>query len=149
MFKTPWEELKNEYYDLSKIVFDFVMEQDVYALPQGRYELPDGCYVNLDEYDTRENCNFEAHRKYVDVHFMMEGEEEIFYAPASSGRETKPYDEEKDVAFYVCDDATYDKVELLSGQVVVLFPDDLHAPCNGKKRHNRKLVFKIPISIVK
>ena len=42
-------------------------KNDVSTITTGRYELTDGCYVNVDEYETRENNSFEAHRTYVDV----------------------------------------------------------------------------------
>ena len=42
-------------------------KNDVNTITTGRYELTDGCYVNVDEYETRENNSFEAHRTYVDV----------------------------------------------------------------------------------
>ena len=146
MIKAKWKEL--EQYDsfLGAIVSSFMREKDINAISIGRYELTDGCYVNVDEYDTRENYNFEVHRKYIDVHLMVDGEEDIFYAPLSHGSESIAYDEEKDVAFYTCDNGPHSKVGLASGEAVVLFPGEIHAPCNWNgKQHNRKLIFKIPI----
>ncbi len=146
MIKAKWQELHEYDCFLGTVVSSFMQEQDINTIPTGRYDLEDGCYVNVDEYDTRENYNFEVHQKYIDVHLMVDGEEEIFFAPLSHGSESIAYDEEKDVAFYKCDNDSYCKIRLVSGEVVVLFPEEIHAPCNfERKRHNRKLVFKVPV----
>lgn len=148
MIIAKWQELDKYDCFLATMVSNFLQEQDVNTIPIGRYDLEDGCYVNVDEYDTRENYNFEVHRKYIDVHLMVDGEEEIFYAPLSHGSENVAYDEEKDVAFYICDNGPHSKIGLVSGEAVVLFPEEIHAPCNfERKRHNRKLVFKIPVEL--
>lgn len=147
MLKYKWEELKDYDNYLGTIVSDFMTRNNVKEIPTGRCDLQEESFVNIDEYDTRDNYNFEAHRKYVDVQLMIDGEEEIFYAPLSCGTVSIPYDEEKDVAFYTCDKKDFFRVELKSGDAVILFPEDIHAPCNfEEKRHNRKLIFKIPLS---
>ena len=147
MLKFKWEELKNYDNYLGTIVSDFMTENDVKAIPTGRHDLEDECFVNVDEYDTRDNYNFEVHRKYVDVQLMVDGEEEIFYAPLSCGTVSVPYDAEKDVEFHTCGKDDFSRVELKSGDAVILFPEDIHAPCNhAEKRHNRKLIFKIPFT---
>lgn len=42
-------------------------KNDVSTITTGRYELTNGCYVNVDEYETTENNNFEENCTYVDV----------------------------------------------------------------------------------
>lgn len=147
MLKFKWEELKNYDNYLGTIVSDFMTGNDVKTIPTGRHNLEGECYVGVDEYDTRDNYNFEVHRKYVDVQLMVDGEEEIFYAPLSCGTVSVPYDAEKDVEFHTCGKDDFLRVELKSGDAVILFPEDIHAPCNhAEKRHNRKLIFKIPFT---
>lgn len=148
MFLTEWKALK-EYNSLMwNVISAFMEANDVKHMLPGRYELDNGCYVNVDDCETRENHNFEVHRAYVDVQLMVDGEEEIFVTPIEKGIETETYDVEKDAAFYACEDEDYDKVPLTSGMAMVLYPEDLHAPCNwAEKRTNRKLVFKIPVEL--
>lgn len=149
MFSAKWQELKKYDPFIGTVVSDFMNKNDVRTIATGRYDLRDGCYVNVDEYDTRENHTFEAHRDYIDVQLMVDGEEEILYAPLSHGTEVIPYDSQKDIVFYTCDKGSYESVKLQSEMAVVLLPRDMHAPCNLiPKRHNRKLVFKIPQSLV-
>lgn len=148
MILTAWEFLKEYDPFIGSVVSTFMNENDVQTIATGRYDLDDECYVNVDEYETRENYAFEAHRDYVDVQLMVDGEEMIFVESLTNGIENVPYSKEKDIAFYSCDKVSFGYVNLLSGNAVVLFPWDMHAPCNAKEqRNNRKLVFKIPVEL--
>ena len=148
MILVKWELLKEYDSTIGTIVSDFMNKNDVNTIAIGRYELTDGCYVNVDEYETRENNSFEAHRAYVDVQLMVDGEEDIICAPLPHGTETIPYNSDKDVAFYNCDNGPCCTVKLKPQMAVVLMPWDMHAPCNFvEKRQNRKLVFKIPVEL--
>lgn len=134
---------------VSKVVSDFMASRDMTIVATGRYDLEHGCYVNVDYYETRENRHYEAHRKYVDVQVMVDGEEEVFCAPLPHGTAVTEYNEETDAWFFDCDRGPFCTVTLTAGMAVVLEPWDLHAPCNwAEKRQNRKLVFKIPVELV-
>ena len=147
MLKFKWEELKDYDNYLGTVVSNFMTGNDAKTIPTGRHDLEDGCFVNVNEYETRENYDFEVHRVYVDVQLMVDGEEEIFYAPLSCGTVNIPYDSETDVEFLTCDKDSFSRVGLKTGDAVLLFPEDIHAPCNNtEKRQNRKLIFKIPLS---
>ncbi len=149
MFVTNWENLGAYNAFIGKVVSKFMREQDVRELPAGRYNLEDGCYVNVSEYDTKENKKFEVHRAYIDVQLLLDGEEEIWCARLGKGKEITPYNPVKDAAFFTVESG-YESILLLPDQAMVLTPDDLHAPCNlDEVRRNRKLIFKIPVSAVK
>ena len=149
MFLTEWKLLKEYNTFMWSVVSAFMEANDVENMLAGRYELEQDCYVNVDDCETRENHNFEAHRTYVDVQLMVSGEEEIFVVPIEKGMETVAYEVKKDAAFYTCNKEDYKTVPLTSGMALVLYPEDLHAPCNwAQKRTNRKLVFKIPIALL-
>lgn len=149
MILSTWKELKEYDSFIGNVVSKFMNENNVLKMATGRYDLDDGCYVNVDEYETRENFNFEAHRDYVDVQLMVAGEEIIYVEPLDNGIENVSYNKEKDIAFYSCDNVPLEYVKLLPGNAVVLFPWDMHAPCNAKEqRCNRKIVFKIPVGLV-
>ena len=149
MILTEWKTLKEYDSIIGGIVETFMIYNDVNSVSTGRYELDEGCYVNVDDYETRINHLFEAHQAYVDVQLMIDGEEEIYVAPISEGKESQAYNKERDVAFYVCEEGQHSVIRLAEGQAVVLYPSDLHAPCNFRQtRVNRKLVFKIPVELV-
>lgn len=144
-----WKELNSYDPLVYRVVSGFMESRDVRKIPTGRYDLADGCYVNVDCYETRENTRFEGHKKFVDVQLLVDGEEEIFCAPLSQGTVEIPYDEEKDCWFFTCEQAPFCTLRLTEGLAAVLEPCDLHAPCNSKeKRQNRKLVFKIPVTFL-
>lgn len=89
----------------------------------------------------------EAHRKYADVMYMVEGTETIYVKPTQALRTiTAEYDPEKDALLAELDrDVT--SVCLTAGQFVVLFPQDAHAPgCNDIQTAGvKKIIGKMKI----
>lgn len=118
--------------------------------PGGRIEL-DGnqLFMLLNSYETRavDGALSEAHRKYVDVMYMVEGEEIIYVKPtAQLSNVTKAYDPEGDCLLADTDgDAT--PVHLKAGSFVVLFPQDAHTPnCRvSEPMQVKKIVGKVCI----
>lgn len=99
--------------------------------PVGRVNIDgDDLFLLLNDYQTHapEEALFEAHQKYIDVMYMVEGEEIIYVKPTETlSAVTQPYDPEKDVLLAKLDcDAT--PVRLTAGSFIVLFPQDAHAP---------------------
>lgn len=70
------------------------------------------------------DCVFEAHRKYMDLHYIVEGSEVIATADPLSLRTTVPYSDEKDILFLEGEkDGQY---TLKPGQFMVCWPGDAH-----------------------
>ncbi len=128
---------------LGRAVWEFARDNDIAKLSVGKYPLAEGGYVVVSEYDARSNEKFEAHKKYIDVQMLVEGEEDILCAPLAAGEVTVPYNEEKDVTFYSCN-KQITTVHIGAFESVILMPEDLHAP-NNCKTHNKKVLFKIPV----
>jgi len=110
--------------------FEYLQTLDA-GCPNGRYELDgDRMYCLVQRYRTkpREQAAFEAHRKYVDVQFMLAGRETILWAPlAALTKVTQPYDSSRDIGFFApVTGATL--VQLGVQQFAILFPEDGHAP---------------------
>lgn len=109
----------------------------------------DGLYMNLAEYDTHEKAEgcMEAHRKYVDVMCMIEGEETIYVKPtALLNHITQAYDESKDALLAEIEEGCCE-IRLHPGEFVILFPEDAHAPgcrINGPS-HVKKIIGKVRI----
>ena len=112
----------------------------------GRYDLHDGIYYMVQEMQTRpeDEALFEAHRKYIDIQFLISGEESHGYAPLSTMKIRDPYDDEKDVAFY---NGTGSLFSLSPGSFAIYFPNDAHKPLlmRHKPMTIRKIVVKIPV----
>ncbi|MEK4509131.1 YhcH/YjgK/YiaL family protein [Paenibacillus sp. FSL K6-2524] len=92
----------------------------------------------------------ENHESYIDVQYLIEGEEIYGWSPLREGIEpTKPYDSEGDITFY---NPQNDEIllPLKPGMFVVFFPHDIHRPCMGTKSTKiKKVVIKIHISLFK
>ena len=69
--------------------------------------------------------SFEAHKKYIDIHYCISGSEGIGYADVSSLTPTTEYDEEND---YFLLSGEYQKVILREGDFCIVFPEDAHIP---------------------
>jgi len=119
---------------------------DFATVEPGRYELEQGCYCMVQDYETapREQKRFEAHRQYVDVQFIASGEERIGHALIDTLREVEVYDESKDVVWFVGEG---NFVTTCPGTFMILFPHDAHMPGVSVAQADavRKVVVKVPI----
>lgn len=119
------------YFEIStnlKAGFEYILKTDLTNLPVGRHEiLPNEVFALVSEYETKlpENCKPEAHRVYGDIQFMVAGKELIGYVPLNGQKESIPYSEEKDIAFF---EAETNQLVLSEGMFAVFFPQDIHRP---------------------
>ena len=104
----------------------------------------------LQRYETREpdSGKPEAHRRYVDVQYIVSGREEMGWCPMSPELKVcDPYDQEKDIVFF--DNLIpISGIELAAGDFAVLYPTDVHRPCGspeGGPQQVTKVVVKIAI----
>lgn len=136
-----------EYSSLSprlERAFRFLAETDFSSLPDGHIEL-DGkdVFADLSTYETRlVNDTPEAHRKYIDVQYLLHGKELVGVAPLSAMQEELSGDEARDIWFYR---GPTERLTLSGSRVLVLWPQDAHAPCVavGAPETVRKCVIKV------
>lgn len=108
----------------------------------------DKLFIIFADYETQNkvSAKAEAHRKYIDVMYMVEGEETIYVKPTSKLENiTMPFDESQD-ALLADIDADATAVVLKAGSFVVLFPQDAHAPaCDVDSSHCKvkKIIGKV------
>lgn len=90
----------------------------------------------------------EKHETYIDVHYLIEGEEMIGWSPAEGGEQpVQAYDEEGDYALYQPSDEEV-KLAMKPGMFAVFFPHDIHRPGMAEQPAAiRKLVVKIHINM--
>lgn len=114
----------------------------------GRYFLSDDIYYNIDEYFPKriEDGKYEAHRKYVDVQYLLEGEEYIYVRNREGMEISQKYSDENDVEFYFQTEAD-ERIIMKPGSVIVLYPTDAHMPAieTERKLRVKKVVFKVKI----
>ena len=116
----------------------------------GRVEVDgDNVFLLLNNYEThpKSESMAEAHRKYIDVMYMVEGAETIYVKNVDKLKNiTCEYTEENEAVLAdTDDDAT--AVRLEAGYFVVLFPQDAHSPaCNADgKRSVKKIIGKVRV----
>ena len=129
-----------------KLLFDFVKGKDFRKLPQGKIVV-DGENVfvmNNEMPGVAENEQpLEMHRKYIDVHILLEGKEKIGWKPLEEiSHYIKEYSESDDCA--LSDDKARFYVELHPGEFCIVYPEDPHAPAISDGLI-RKLIGKVKI----
>ena len=117
---------------------------DFSALEAGKYEV-DGkeLFFMLQSYQSKEqNDRPEAHKKYIDIQYLLEGEEQIGIGALSEMVEEVSANPEGDIWFYH-GPVTGFKME--KGNFAVFFPQDAHAPgiATGDPAPVRKVVVKV------
>jgi len=76
----------------------------------------------------REKCFFESHRQYIDVQFILEGEEIIEVANKDDLIINFDYNEDMDLLKYKTT-LNSSIIKLKKGDVAIFFPEDAHMPC--------------------
>ena len=113
----------------------------------GRYEIDgDRIYAMVQTYVTHpvEDVPWEAHRRYIDIQFMLSGRERIGCADVKAMRNPEAYSPDKDaqLAGSVADSAY---LPMTRGAFVILYPQDAHQPAcrDGEASEVIKIVVKV------
>ncbi|MBO7389207.1 MAG: YhcH/YjgK/YiaL family protein [Oscillospiraceae bacterium] len=127
---------------------EYIKKLDINKLGRGRFDVDDDFYYSVLEYDTSatEPQKLESHRKWIDIQWIAEGEEEIDSADTSGLELLEDYDESRDIMFWKPGDNMMRSV-LSKGSYVVLYPEHAHAPGINRKgpEHVVKIVGKVRI----
>lgn len=127
----------------------YLASQDLKSLAAGRYQDNETGWqvqvLDLQTASVQENYP-EAHRRHIDVQYLVAGSELIGVAsqPVSAAIH-QPYDENRDIIFYQhVPDETW--IRMVPGTFAVFFPQDIHRPncAPDLPAAIRKVVVKIP-----
>ena len=117
-------------------------------IENGVHELSPRVKALVSEYKTKEvnEYGFEAHKKFIDIQFLLKGSEKICCLPLDQLIETKPYSEENDAAFYTANTKPIE-MTLGDGYFAIFFPQDGHMPqlCVDVPADVKKVVVKVRI----
>ena len=148
MFADRIENLKLyiPYNEKIKVVCDYLAKTDIHALEVGKYDIGEGVRVVVNAFTpkTREAARWETHKKYIDLQYLIDGEEFIGVAPLSTMKKDVEARTEGDIYFYEGETV---KLPIGGGRFMVLFPEDAHAPCiaAGGSKPVHKVVIKIAV----
>lgn len=134
--------LNKPYWDAA---FRFMKEHNLDTLQKGKYPIDgENVFASVTEDPSKDldKTNWESHRKYIDLQYVVSGQEIIGLYPVAKATVTKPYDEKKDVANYTADGVLQLSVP---GTFFLFFPSDAHRPniTPGGNKLVKKLVIKI------
>lgn len=124
----------NTYKGLHKnidIAIDYVNNTDLLSLELGKHEISGkDVYVNRLSYQAKplENCSAENHDLYLDLQIVIKGKEGFGYCDITnpSLNITIPYNPEKDVTKYNCEDEII--YNMTDGCFALVYPEDIHKP---------------------
>ena len=129
--------------------FEILTDKTLSQKQDGKYAVDgENIYYTIQRYTTKplNEGKLEAHRKYIDIQFLLEGQEILGYAPLKGLTTAEEYNPQKDIAFFNTP-KEITKVILEPGLFCILFPDDAHLPCCqlAGPAEVRKVVIKVRI----
>jgi YhcH/YjgK/YiaL family protein len=129
--------------------FAFLRDNDLKKLELKRYDIDgDNLFVTVSEYTTKnpEDAKYEAHRKYVDIQYIVTGKELIGITPVTSkDKVLQEYDGTKDIEFLSVKKGIM--LQANPSKFFIFFPEDAHMPNlkDGANSPVRKAVVKVRI----
>ena len=138
------------YYGLSPEIenaLKYLQNNYLKVMEPGTYNIDDyKMYISVAEYETKSihEALWEAHRKYIDIQYVIQGSEKMGYTNIENIKATVEYDANKDILF---GEGTGDFVTVSEGEFIIFMPQDGHMPCInvGESKHIKKVVVKILI----
>ena len=109
-------------------------------------------FVLKQAYKTKErkDCFFESHKKYVDIQFMIKGDEYMDVSSLDNLKTISEYEEETDFIKYEgkCEDIS--SILVKENELAIFYPTDAHQPCVKVEKSQviYKAVIKIPLEAI-
>lgn len=112
--------------------FGFLDQPGLQELPDGKYEIAgERVYAIIERTAGRRvsDGRLEGHRKYLDIQFVVSGEESMGWRPRTGLATAVEYDAERDLEFF--DGEPESIVRVPPGSFAVFLPTDAHLPLIG------------------
>ena len=112
--------------------------------PAGRIDIDENAWINVNDVQKEqgEDFLFEDHKKYLDIHYVIKGEEQFAYSVIDSLDSEKEYNDADD---YELLKGEGEVISLKEGDFCIVYPQDAHAPFVGKSDVLKKAVAKVKI----
>ena len=141
----------NKYTTLNKhfaAAFEYLATTDFTSMEAGRTDLvPGELFAMVSEYQTKDEAGeqMEAHKKYIDIQYVVSGAEKMGVSLYKGQPVSQPYSDEKD--FHLFGDKPDYFIQLSAGDFVIFYPNDLHMPTLmiGEPATVKKVVMKISV----
>ena len=144
MILCPWNEIKKYASVLPGIEEAFEAISNLTSLEPKTYPLSNGNRFFVAVGTTREPDLAEAHRKYMDIQYIVKGQEVMGWAPLDTLTVAEEFSAEKDVGFY---SGHCEFIRIAEGNCYVVFPEDGHMPTRYLEESNEytKIVVKLKV----
>ncbi len=148
------EQINNEYFQLA---FNYLenIDNDFFQIKENeciKEMISDDIFVLKQAYHTknRSDCFFESHKKYIDVQFMLRGDEYMDVTDIQSLEAINEYDEKTDFIKYKGKEKNISKLLIKQNHLAIFYPSDAHQPCikTNKSELIYKAVIKIPLELI-
>jgi YhcH/YjgK/YiaL family protein len=129
--------------------FSFLKSTDLSKLPVKRAEIDgDNVYALVQDYLSKndEAANFEAHRKYADIQYVINGAEIMEITPLTMKKaEVTAYNASSDIEYMTVTQKT--SIKATPERFFMFFPSDSHRPGmkDGENSRIRKVVVKVKL----
>ena len=139
----------SRYYTLGSRIRQalvFLQETDFSAMQPGRYEVDgENIIAIVDEYHTKDAVTeqLESHKTYIDIQYLLEGEELIGHLLLQDQLPVAPYNPETDEMLFAEHPAFFSRLQPF--MFATLYPTDLHMPgiTAVTQRRVKKVVMKV------
>jgi biofilm protein TabA len=126
-------------------VIDFLRDRNLEMIEPGKYPIAgEDVFAIITEPAAKEldSAGFERHRNYIDLHYVIKGEEKIYAQGMDTITMSKPYDATKDVENFALKGKAYTATPRY---FFLFFPGELHEPGirPAGAAKEKKLVIKI------
>ncbi len=135
-------------HPLFEKAFSYLQDVDVKTLKEGRNEIQgDDIFALYQKYETQDDKDKygEAHKKFIDIQYIISGKEEMGFTNSSELQIRTPYNPDRDLVFYEKTEQT--NLIVGEGEFALFFAEEYHNPClhHGKEgdRNIEKIVIKI------
>jgi len=140
----------SQYYGIGENISEalkYLENTDLSEFENGKYEIKgDEIFVIIQDYNTKplSEGKFEAHKKYIDIQYIIKGSEKMGYTYVHNLQSASEYDETKDIVFF---EGNGDFVTVDEGFFTIFYPQDAHMPGiqSKKSEYVKKAVIKIRV----
>ncbi len=125
--------------------FGFLDQPGLSDLPDGKYEINgDRVYAIVDRTQGRKvsDGKLEGHRKYLDIQYVISGDESMGWRPSTGLPSAVSYDATRDLEFFEGEPESIIRVP--PGSFAIFLPTDAHLPLIGDGSIH-KVVVKVAI----
>ncbi len=128
---------------------EYIKDTDFSKLQNGKHEiLGNKVFAVVQDYLSKplNEGKFEAHKKYTDIQYIIQGEEKIGVGDINNFTEITEYNTENDIVFLVHNSReALDFISIKEQEFAIFTPEDAHMPSIAVKTPNsvRKAVVKV------